>query len=84
MSQKSEKKAQAPEQEITPKNITPPAKEEVYEGKSTYTVDEFASAPDTVGAKSPDIVRAALRGKDRYTQEEAERIVKDFSKKEVK
>lgn len=51
-----------------------------------YTVEEFAAAPNSVGTKSPDIVRAALAGKekDTFTIEEATELVKEFSKKEVK
>ena len=87
MSQKSEKKAQETNQEpkeFTPKNITPPA--EVKQGESTYTIDEFAKAPDAVGSNSPHLVRAALMmaGKERYTQAEAKQIVKTFSEKEVR
>lgn len=52
---------------------------------SVYTVEEFAAAPDVVGAKSVDIVRAALTtgNKASYTIEEAKTIIKDFAKKEV-
>lgn len=52
----------------------------------TYTVDEFANAPASVGAKSPDIVRAALAtaGKKSATIEEAKKIVEKFKNKEVK
>ena len=52
----------------------------------TYTVDEFASAPQSVGVKSPDIVRAAFKvaNKDNATIEEAKKIVETFKKKEVK
>lgn len=52
----------------------------------TYTVEEFAVSPESVGTKSPDIVRAALTGKnkDSFTIEEATELVKKFSKKEVK
>ena len=53
---------------------------------STYTVDELAKAPEAVGAKSPDIVRAALKraGLESATVEEAKEIVKKFKNKEVK
>ena len=51
-----------------------------------YTVEEFAAAPKSVGTKSPDIVRAALTGKekDTFTIEEATELVREFSQKEVK
>lgn len=78
MSQKSEKKAQEVNKEAQePKKNTPPA--------GIYTINEFAKAPQSVGANSPDIVRAALKlaGKDSYTQAEATEIVKRFSEKEV-
>lgn len=53
---------------------------------SKYTVEEFASAPQSIGAKNADIVRAALtvKGNASYTVEEATSIVKEFAKKEVK
>ena len=52
----------------------------------TYTVEEFAAAPKSVGTESPDIVIAALSvgGKSSYTVSEAVEIVKNFKKKEVK
>ena len=51
----------------------------------TYTVEEFVSAPETVGA-NVDIVKAALLsgGKESYTISEANEIVKKFKSKEVK
>lgn len=53
---------------------------------STYTVDEFAAAPNSVGVQSADIVRAAFKmaGKEVATLEEAKKIVSVFRKKEVK
>jgi hypothetical protein len=51
----------------------------------TYTIEEFASAPESVGANA-DIVEAALAssGKDKFTVNEAKEIVNKFKKKEVK
>lgn len=51
----------------------------------TYTVDEFAAAPKSLDAKSPDIVRAAfmVAGVKEATVEEAKKIVSDFGKKGV-
>lgn len=64
---------------VQPKTVQSPAKE------STYTVEEFAAAPGSLGA-SADIVNAALvsAGKDSYTVSEAKDIVKKFKDKEVK
>ena len=52
----------------------------------TYTVQEFAAAPHILGAKSPDIVRAALlkAGKTSLTVAEAKVIINNFKNKEVK
>ena len=52
----------------------------------TYTVAEFASAPESVGATSKDLVNAAFSyaGKKEATVEEAKEIVKKFKNKEVK
>lgn len=52
----------------------------------TYTVNEFAAAPDVLDTKSADIVTAALTlaGKEAYTVSEAKNIVKKFKEKEVK
>lgn len=57
----------------------------VAKNEPTYTVGEFAAAPQSVGANSPDIVVAALSldGKDSYTVSVATEIVKNFKKKEV-
>lgn len=54
--------------------------------EATYTVDEFASAPQSVGANTQDIIRAAFRvaGKESATIEEAKKIVKDFKERKVK
>ena len=62
------------------KPVQTPAKKE-----PTYTVEEFASAPETLGANA-DIVTAALLsvGKESYTVSEAKDIVKKFKDKEVK
>ena len=51
----------------------------------TYTVEEFAAAPESLGANA-DIVTAALlsAGKESYTVSEAKDIVKKFKDKEVK
>lgn len=51
----------------------------------TYTIEEFASAPESVGANA-DIVVAALAssGKDKFTVNEAKEIINKFKKKEVK
>lgn len=66
----------SPKQNVEPK---------AAKNEPTYTVGEFAVAPQSVGAKSPDIVVAALSlgGKDSYTVNEATEIVKNFKKKEV-
>lgn len=52
----------------------------------TYTVEEFAKAPNELGNYNADIVRAALKidGKESYTIDEAKSIVKKFAEKEVK
>lgn len=52
----------------------------------TYTIAEFALAPESIKAKNADIVNAALsiRGKDSFTISEATEILKKFSNKEVK
>lgn len=61
------------------------AKPAVKANAVTYTVEEFASAPETVGVASPDIIKAALRvaGKTEATVEEAKKLVKDFKEREV-
>lgn len=52
----------------------------------TYTVDEYANAPQSLGVSSPDIIRAAFKvaGKKEATTEEAKAIVNKFKNKEVK
>lgn len=54
---------------------------------STYTVDEFARASETVFDEpySPDIVRAAFffAGITTATKEEAKKLVEEFAHKEV-
>jgi hypothetical protein len=71
-------------------NVSVPQKQKsepkVAKNEPTYTVEEFAAAPQSVGTESPDIVIAALsvEGKTSYTVSEAEEIVKKFKKKEVK
>ena len=52
----------------------------------TYSVDEFAAAPQSLGVKSPDIIRAAMKqaGKDSATVDEAKSIVEKFKNKGVK
>lgn len=62
-----------------------PVQSPVKATEPTYTVEEFASAPESVGA-SADIVTAALLvdGKKYYTVSEAKEIVKKFKEKEVK
>lgn len=52
----------------------------------TYTVEEFASAPNSLGVSTPDIIRAAFKvaGKDKATIEEAKNIINKFKLKEVK
>lgn len=58
------------------------------ENTSTYTVDEFVKAADSVFGKhySPDIIRAAMKvaGKKVATKEEAKKIISEFAEKEVK
>lgn len=51
----------------------------------TYTVEEFASAPESLGVDSPDIIVAAFAfaGKDKATIEEAKKLVTTFKNKEV-
>lgn len=52
-------------------------------GKITYSIDDFVTAHATAFGNpvSPDIVTAALNkaGKQRYTKEEAQKIVQEFS-----
>ena len=50
-----------------------------------YTIEEFASAPESFGANA-DIVKASLLlgGKESYTVSEAKEIIKKFKEKEVK
>lgn len=62
-----------------------PVQSPVKAAEPTYTVEEFASAPESVGA-SADIVTAALLvdGKKSYTVSEAKEIIKKFKEKEVK
>lgn len=64
---------------VQTKPVQTPAKE------ATYTVEEFAAAPESLGANA-DIVNAALlsAGKKSYTVSEAKDIVKKFKDKEVK
>ena len=52
----------------------------------TYTVEEFAAAPQTLDVKSADIIRAAFKvaNKETATVEEAKKIVNNFKNKEVK
>lgn len=52
----------------------------------TYTVGEFATAPEVLEVSSPDIIRAAFKvaRKTEATVEEAKRIVSSFKKKGVK
>lgn len=51
-----------------------------------YTVAEFAQAPESLGVKSPDIIRAsfATAGITEATVEDAKKIVNKFKNKEVK
>lgn len=55
---------------------------------STYTVEEFVRAADSVFGKhySPDIIRAAMKvaGKETATKAEAKKIISEFAEKEVK
>ena len=52
-------------------------------GEITYSIDDFVTAHATAFGNpvSPDIVTAALNkaGKQRYTKEEAQKIVQEFS-----
>ena len=52
----------------------------------TYSVEEFAAAPESLGVKSPDIIRAAMKtaGKVTATIPEAKEIVGRFKDKGVK
>lgn len=56
------------------------------EALPTYTVAEFAAAPASVGANSPDVVNAAFSfaGKKEATVDEAKALVEKFKNKEVK
>lgn len=69
-------------------NVSAPQKQKsepkVAKNEPTYTIGEFASAPESVGA-SADIVKAALsvNGMKSYTVKEAKEIVEKFKKKEV-
>lgn len=55
---------------------------------STYTVEEFVRAADSVLGKhySPDLIHAAMKvaGKEMATKAEAKEIISNFAKKEVK
>lgn len=54
---------------------------------STYTVEEFAAAPKSLGENtSPDIIRAAFKvaGKKEATIEDAKKIVEKYARKEIK
>lgn len=76
---KVEEKETTKEETVT-KTVKAAVKEE-----PTYTVSEFASAPETVGANA-DIIVAALTidGKESYTVTEAKEIINKFKSKEVK
>lgn len=52
---------------------------------SKYSIEDFATAFKTMDA-TPDIIRAALRmeGKEAYTKEEAQTIIKKYKNQEVK
>lgn len=58
----------------------------VSKGESIYTVNELALNAVALFGKNPECVSAALRekGKTSCTKSEAQRIVQDFLKKEVK
>lgn len=55
-------------------------------GKSVYTVDEFCSNAESLFHTMPECVRAALKEKgiEQCDKAEAEKIVREFMKKEVK
>ncbi len=54
--------------------------------KSVYTIDEFCNNAKNLFNTMPECVRAALKEKgiEQCDKEEAEKIVKEFMKKEVK
>lgn len=54
--------------------------------ESVYTVDEFCSNANSLFGTMPECVRAALKEKgiEKCRKTEAEKIVKEFLKKEVK
>lgn len=61
-------------------------KQAVKASAPSYTVDEFAKAPKSLGVESSDIIRAAFKtaGKDSATVEEAKKLVNEFKNKGVK
>lgn len=76
--------AKAESQKANAQAQAKPVQSPVKAAEPTYTVEEFASAPESVGA-SADIVTAALLvdGKKSYTVSEAKEIIKKFKEKEV-
>ena len=65
---------------------TAPKKAKTAPAVPTYTVQEFASAPQTLGVGNSDMIIAAFKvaGKESATVEEAKTIVEKFKKKEVR
>lgn len=60
------------------------AKKEVV-AESQYNIDELVAAANVLKA-TPDLVRTALKlsGKEIYTLKEAEKIVSEFGRKNIK
>ena len=63
-----------------------PKKAKTAPAVPTYTVQEFAAAPKTLGVENSDMIIAAFKvaGKESATIEEAKVIVEKFKKKEVR
>ena len=84
MANNSKSKVEVQKETTQEETVTKTVKAAVKE-EPTYTVSEFASAPETVEANA-DIIVAALTidGKESYTVTEAKEIINKFKSKEVK
>ena len=69
-----------------PQETPTPKKAKTSPEVPTYTVKEFASAPNVLGVENSDLIIAAFKvaGKESATLEEAKDIVEKFKKKEVR
>lgn len=72
---KAEGETKIPQTQSKPKKV-----------ESQYTVDEFVANAESLFGTKPECVKAALMKKDvaMCTKSEAEKIIKEFMKKEVK